>query len=319
MLRSMYDSFSPIEVKTNEYGMRNPSITVAKPERTKRVLFIGDSFTMGWGVREPDTYVRKTEQILNTLGFPSHIQAINAGFTAAGPSGYYLSLKLDGMQFDPDIVIVGFFLGNDILSRKDVEWIKVDNQGLPDIVRSKTSYIDPTGQLRLKALPLPYHIPYLRQSHLFILTMKTLFPYTTMPTQTELVRDTVCVFDRNCHEFDQGKSEIKMLFAVMNSILKAKGKHLIVAIIPTHFQVHFNVEYKKQYNLPLLPSDRRFLNDEFIHYFTDQGIDYIDLLPPLLEHAGIERVYFETDDHWNEAGHRIAAEEIAKKVTPLLQ
>ncbi len=319
MLKSMYDSFAPVEVKTNSQGFRNSPISPTKPERTKRVLFIGDSFTMGWGVREPDSFVRKTESMLKQHTVPYNIETINAGFTAAGPSGYYLSLKLDGMNLDPDIVVVGFYLGNDILSRKDVEWVKVDAQGLPDIVRSKTSYIDPTGQLRVKQLPLQYHIPYLRQSHLFILIMKTLFPHANMPTQTELIQDTVCIFNKNCHDFDQGKSEIKMLFQAMDAQLKKQGKHLVIAIIPTHFQVHFTAEYKTRYDLPLLPSERRKLNDEFIQYFTQQNIDYIDLLPHLLTHAGNERLYFNFDDHWNEAGHRVAAQTISEKLLPLLE
>ena len=318
-LQSMYDSFKPVEVITNGYGLRNPEIPIAKPSNMKRILFIGDSFTMGWGVKDEDGFVRQTETRMNHMNLPFAIQTINAGFTAAGPSGYYLSLKLDGMQFDPDIVVVGFYLGNDILSRKDVEWVKTDDQGLPDVVRSKSNYIDATGQLRLKDLPLAYHIPYLRRSHLFILMMNTIFRDTVIPGQEELITDTACIFNRDCHAFDQGKSEVKLLFSTMNTMLKQHGKRLVIAIIPTNFQVHFNVEYKTQYNLPFKPSNRRFLNDEFIQYFIQQEIEYIDLLPPLLEKAGSERLYFTQDDHWNEAGHRVAAEAISQKLISLFQ
>lgn len=319
LLQSLYNSFPPVEVHTNKYGMRNPDITPVKPPNTKRVLFIGDSFTMGWGVKEEDGFVRKTESILNQEHLPNAIQTINAGFTAAGPSGYYLSLKLDSLQFDPDVVVVGFFLGNDILSRKDVEWVKVDAQGLPDVVRSKSSYIDPTGQLRLKNLPPAYHVPYLRNTHTFVFLMNALFPDAAFPTQEELIRDTICIFNRQCHDFDQAKSEVKFLFTAMHNLLAKQGKRLVVAIIPTHFQVHFDVGYKTKYNLPLLPSERRFLNDEFIQFFESQNIDYIDLLPPLLEKAGESRLYFRNDDHWNEKGHAVAAEAISKKLEELLQ
>lgn len=312
ILTSMYDSFAPVEVVTNTLGMRNPKISVEKTKGTKRILFIGDSFTMGWGVKEEDGFVRLTETVLG-------VQTINAGFTAAGPSGYYLSLKLDGLRLDPDVVVIGFYLGNDILSRKDVEWVGVDAQGLPEVVRSKSTYIDATGQLRLKDLPFAYHVPYLRRSHLFILLMNALFRDTVIPGQESLIADTICVFNRECHDFDQAKSEVKMLFTAMDRMLTARGKKLVVAIIPTHFQVHFNVEYKTRYHLPLKPSNRRFLNDEFIEYFTQANIDYVDLLPPLLAKAGQERMYFTQDDHWNEAGHRVAAESIAQKLVPYLQ
>lgn len=311
-LQSMYNAFPPVPVVTNSLGMRNPEIPTEKPKGTKRILFIGDSFTMGWGVKEEDGFVRLTERLLG-------VQTINAGFTAAGPSGYYLSLLRDGLPLDPDIVVVGLYLGNDILSRNDVEWVKTDHQGLPEVIRSKSTYIDPTGQLRLKTLPLAYHIPYLRRSHLFILLMNTLFRDTVIPGQEALIADTICVFTPTCHKFDQAKSEVKLLFAAMNRILASRGKKLVVAIIPTYFQVHFDIQYKTRYGLPIKPSNRRFLNDEFTAFFAQQGIDSIDLLPPLLERAGEARLYFAQDEHWNEIGHRVAAEAIAKKLAPYLQ
>lgn len=318
-LQSLWNSFPPVDVITNSFGMRNPEIPKEKPPGTKRVLFLGDSFTMGWGVSEERGFVRLSESLLNAKQLPTPIQTINAGFTAAGPSGYYLSLILDGLGLDPDIVVVGFYLGNDILSRKDVEWVSVDEQGLPEMVRSKSTYIDATGQLRLKDLPLPYHFPYLRQSHLFILLMNAFTRNQQIPNQDELIRDTICIFNRDCHDFDLAKSEVKFLFDTMNKILKARGKRLVIAIIPTHFQVHFNVAYKTRYQLPLKPSNRSFLNEEFIKYFDNQGIDYIDLLPPLLEQAGTTRLYYDQDDHWNEAGHRVAAETIATYLSTLLK
>lgn len=317
LLRSMYDAFAPVMVHTNSFGMRNPEISLQKPPGTKRILFIGDSFTMGWGVEEENGYVRLTEKFLKEAHLSYPVQTINAGFTAAGPSGYYLSLKLDGLQFDPDVVVVGFFLGNDILSRKDVEWVHVDNQGLPNVVRSKSTYIDATGQLRLKELPLAYHVPYLRRSHLFILIMNALFKDMVIPGQESLIADTICVFNRSCHDFDQAKSEVKVLFSAMHALLKNNGKKLVVAIIPTHFQVHFNVEYKTRYSLPIRPSERRFLNDEFIQFFQEQGIEYVDLLPPLIDAAGQNRLYFNQDDHWNENGHKVAADAITEKLVEL--
>ncbi len=319
ILRSVYDPFPPVEVQTNSHGMRSPQIDIQKPPNTKRVLFIGDSFTMGWGVEASKAFPQQTEALLAQRNLPFAVQTINAGFTAAGPSGYWLSLKLDGLQFDPDVVVIGFFLGNDILSRKDVEWVRVDAQGLPDVVRSRSNYVDATGQLRLRALPPAYHIPYLRNTHTFILLMNALYPGATIPNQDDLVKDTICVFNRECHAFDQAKSEVKMLFSAMHTLLAKQNKRLVIAIIPTNFQVHFDVEYKRRYNLPLLPSERRFLNDEFIEYFRANGIDYVDLLPPLLEHAGQNRLYYEMDDHWNETGHTIAAQAIAEKLLTIWQ
>ena len=154
ILRSINGDFPNTVVKTNSLGLRNPEITLTKPPSTKRILFIGDSYTMGWGVPEQSAYPRLTEKLLDTESLPFAVQDINAGFTASGPSGYYLYLKQHGLDLSPDIIVIGFYLGNDILARRDVEWVKTDADGLPLVLRSKSTYVDAKGEMRKTTLPL---------------------------------------------------------------------------------------------------------------------------------------------------------------------
>jgi hypothetical protein len=43
-------------ISTNAYGFRGPDPqTLAKPNGVTRILFLGDSFTLGWGVDDPDS------------------------------------------------------------------------------------------------------------------------------------------------------------------------------------------------------------------------------------------------------------------------
>src|SRR4051812_31548703 len=47
-----------VPVSLNSGGLRGPEIPLRKPDGEFRVLVIGDSFTLGWGVEESKTYPR---------------------------------------------------------------------------------------------------------------------------------------------------------------------------------------------------------------------------------------------------------------------
>jgi SGNH hydrolase-like domain, acetyltransferase AlgX len=321
-LRSPVGDFPDTIVKTNSLGLRNPEITEEKPIATKRVLFIGDSYTMGWGVPEEKAYPRLVETQLNTLSLLYKVQAINAGFTAAGPSGYYLYLKLQGLKLTPDVVVVGLYLGNDIISRRDIEWIKTDTDGLPEIIRSKSSYVDNNGNLRNTTIPIPYRFPILRSSHLFIYLIHSLFGHA--PTQTEeltsndFVNALVCQYKETCHELDQQKAEVMMILIGMKKLIEKSGAKFVVALIPTDFQIHADAWLKYRLPFPLLHKDRELPNKQFAQWLDEAGIDYIDLLPIFMEHES-EQMYFVRDDHWNERGHQIASETISQALLPTLK
>lgn len=316
-LKSQWHAFEPIEVKTNSLGLRNPEVPTQKPDGETRILFVGDSFTMGWGVKENETFARKTEELLRTQGF-SNVTSINAGFSAAGPSGYYLYLKYFGLDLDPDIVVVGFFIGNDITARKDVEWVKTDENGMPDIVRSKSTYIDSTGTIRFTDTPLRYRIPILNNSHAFLMLVNAISPQkTSTDPSKEMIRQLTCLFQSNCHDLDTAKREVQFLFKGINSLVSSKGKKLVVLMIPDDYQVNAYPSYKYVQGLPLLPSERRSINNEFIRFFEDEKIAYIDVLPDMMEQAK-EPLYLPEDGHWNAAGHAFAANIISDKLREML-
>jgi lysophospholipase L1-like esterase len=111
-----FDDRDCISLTTNSLGFRDLELGVAKPAGELRVLALGDSFTYGQGVQLEDTWVQVLERLLRQArGSP--VEVINAGFAAGGhsPPGYVGWLRSDGLQFEPDAVIVGFCL-NDMSS-----------------------------------------------------------------------------------------------------------------------------------------------------------------------------------------------------------
>ena len=63
----------------NSYGMRDLEILLSKPDGVCRIAVLGDSFTMGSGVRLSETYVKILERLLNADSGRSRFEVLNFG------------------------------------------------------------------------------------------------------------------------------------------------------------------------------------------------------------------------------------------------
>jgi lysophospholipase L1-like esterase len=100
---------TPTLYKTNSLGYRNREIG---PKRGERVLFLGDSITLGLALNEPDTFPRLVEDLARGDGLDW--ETINAGVNGLGTNGELAVLTETGLSVSPDVVVLGFYL-NDFL------------------------------------------------------------------------------------------------------------------------------------------------------------------------------------------------------------
>lgn len=98
----------------NSLGMRDREHPRRKPEGVYRILVLGDSFVQGHGVRLEDTMVRRLETSLARSPRQQRVEVLNAGVFGYSPLLEYFYLRELIEPLDPDLVIVGFFLGNDV-------------------------------------------------------------------------------------------------------------------------------------------------------------------------------------------------------------
>ncbi|MFQ5666140.1 MAG: hypothetical protein ACE5I7_06865 [Candidatus Binatia bacterium] len=98
----------------NALGMRDRPHARRKAPGTFRILFLGDSFIEGHGVRLRETIVSRLEASLNRPSRAQNIEILNAGVFGYSPILEYLYLREIFDSVEPDLVIVGFFLGNDV-------------------------------------------------------------------------------------------------------------------------------------------------------------------------------------------------------------
>jgi hypothetical protein len=114
----------------NEQGIAPPDrVFTTRPQGNKvRIALFGDSMTrasrgsaLGWD----NTWGYLLEKHLNQLGY--QVEVMNFGVPAYGIDQAYLRWEIEGKQFNPDIVVFGFF-SLDIVRCLEVE--KAKNLGL---------------------------------------------------------------------------------------------------------------------------------------------------------------------------------------------
>lgn len=94
-------------IRTNSLGYRNPEVGL---KSSRRVLFLGDSITLGEWLPEEETFVRRIEEL--SVQGPEPLETINAGVSAIGLETELAILVETGLRLEPDIVVLGFYLND---------------------------------------------------------------------------------------------------------------------------------------------------------------------------------------------------------------
>lgn len=106
-----FDADQSIPVKINSLGLRGPEATPEKPRGTYRILGLGDSFTMGFGVRDEDTFLRRLERGLNE-GAAGRYEVLNAGVGGYNTYDEVVNLEFRWLKLAPDAVLITFYLND---------------------------------------------------------------------------------------------------------------------------------------------------------------------------------------------------------------
>jgi lysophospholipase L1-like esterase len=99
-------------LNTNEWGFRGPSFSREKAPGVVRVLCLGDSFTLGWGVDEPQTYPRLLQTRLDEACGAGRCEVLNLGqpdFNTVNELRMYREI---GRTLAPDVVVLGYVLND---------------------------------------------------------------------------------------------------------------------------------------------------------------------------------------------------------------
>ena len=315
------DSYSTIQQKdfsytqrVNKFGLRGAEITVEKAPGVIRILTLGDSFTMGKGVPDGETYSVFLEGLLNqppggTCRWPK-FEVLNGGVDSYAPVLSNLELRRDLAPLKPDLIIHSLDIGDliqeaayrsEAVVGPDGEVLKVPSIGravsATDRVRD---WID--QHLFFTRALLYYASKHLGGDEVTVRTVAT-------QANRELVAHTLA---GDTHPRD---AQWRDIFASIDSIrtfAAANGGEYVLGIYPWGHQVSPDEWVPGRY--AYLSKDDAVSDESLVtiqRMSTERGIDLADMYPRFRAYTGAEKLYFDYDNHFTRAGHRLMAEGLA--------
>ena len=300
-----------------------------------RILGLGDSFTFGFGVEEDDTYLARLERALRDR----NVEVINAGLAGMGPDNEARLLAADGAAVRPDLVLLGFFVGNDlmdVLTGPARTHLREGSPALPDGFLERWYRPLRPGVLQAEplrrtfrpglGLPIPFKGFWRRHSHAYrflsgrVGRLREGWQRRRGPAPAlefnPLQQEAFCLRSYP-PEFDLAWTRTRAELGRIQSWCDTHRVPLAIVSIPTRAQVypqHWD-EVRRRFKLRDedfdLEKPQRLLSE----FAAARGIPLIDLLPAL--RRARERdgpLYFQTDIHWTPRGHAVAAEEILRQL-----
>jgi hypothetical protein len=299
--------------RINSLGLRDHEIPYEKPENSKRVLILGDSFMEAMQVDIDSSFPRLLQTFIGEA-LPWHdIKTINAGRGGMGTAEEYLWYVTEGIKYSPDLVLLAFYVGNDFRDNSKA----LTGQGVfkPYITfDADTFWIDASftesRSYKLKTLLWP----------LFsnsVLATETARRVEAFKIGMEEPDTATCPKDVGVFNVEQDSvwanayAVTGKLVAMLNDAVKRNSSEFCLMIIPDSYQVN-DMESDC-----VNGADLRKPNDFLREIAEAQGIPIFDLTDTL------EQDYLRTGNytygfgenlgtgHWNESGHRLAAKNMA--------
>ena len=287
----------------NSKGFKDVEFTTEKPTGVYRIIGIGDSFSFGI-VPYPYNYLTLLEEKLNQNN--KQIELINMGIPGMGPKDYLSLLVNEGLEVQPDMVLLSFYIGNDFMDNqfkaKERQW---DKSYVISFVRSlikiQTQY---EGLVFNPSNSLTY--------------------IDNAPTHNDefYLNDTKNksnMFVKNpADDIFEGyvKDAVNDLIKI-KEICDYRNIKLVVVIIPDEVQVNQNLQSKIVKMFDSDDPDKldfRLPNRMLQEIFQENNIEYIDLMDEFIAPSRQTRLYKPNDTHWNIAGNQLAAEVLSKKL-----
>ena len=275
-------------VRTNAYGFRDGEWNLTKPRGTVRVLVIGDSFTFGNNNFAEDIYPNVLENMLRER-FGNRVEVLNTSAQGWDLDNEVAFWRHEGIRYDPDIVVIGFFL-NDLLRPRELQ---------PELAADGRVENRPEGfrwipHRVIQVLKRSALITYLRDVVRGLIERRRDFVGDAVANMVDVQREP---------RIEQGR---RLLGEIAASCNRA-GITLVIAAIPPVNLFHY----------PRRPVG---VVEEIRRFADDQGVAFVDLAEPFWAEADPTAHYgYPWDNHFIGSGHRLAARALYPAVAAFIE
>jgi hypothetical protein len=283
-----------------------------KKKDVVRILGLGDSFSV-YLTNKKQNYNNFLQQEFIGSG-KAEVEIVNAGMEGMGPGYYWHILNKFGDLFKPDLVLVGFFVGNDFEEAGFTVLIGNFISEPKDFIKRYSRYYQ-FSCLRLYGLLRNKYIRY-REAQLKEQEAKR------QPSQhvgtfsqasfLEVEKRRSWMFDKNNWELlHQQWRECSEVILKMKDWSDRRKIKLVIAILPEQFQVDQALReavLTKYKNIAENNLDLSYPDNLIVNFCRTNNIHCLDMLGQFQEKGKTRLLYALGDSHWNEAGNRLAAD-----------
>jgi len=118
------------DISINHYGFRGRDYSLEKPPGVYRIVVLGDSITFGNNLPADQNYPALLEKIFSRNG--KHVEVLNLGLGGYDTLQEVATLEDVGLQFSPDLVILGYCINDIGVASGNLNYIKrLKNYGRP--------------------------------------------------------------------------------------------------------------------------------------------------------------------------------------------
>lgn len=308
-----------IEVKINSLGFKDREFS--RQKNTTRIMVYGDSFIQG-SPNLSNTFPKKLQKALSERT-GEEVQAINAGVVGYGPDQVAARMQTELDEYQPDLVVVGIFAGNDFGDNVrnriyrvgpggDAVWNNFTISPMRKL-RREIAGAFPSAQLYWSLLDrfsdsatnasadwgrvIASNIAECDELRLHNATE------VVSPFNDPIDMDMVLHPKSDCTLYKK-----RLMGAVLGEIKKEAAERnvpLLVIVIPPIYEVDDRAYYSAEYDA-VRGHDRLFLSSAAADEAREEGIDFLSLYPYFVEENRARPVYLE-EGHWNVHGQEYAA------------
>jgi acetyltransferase AlgX (SGNH hydrolase-like protein) len=301
---------------TNEFGFNDRDYPHQKTPGTFRIEVVGDSFS--WAGGRDGNYTALLERMFEHRDGAHLVDVVNTGYPMTHTGEELAMLRKYGLQYNPDMVVLGFFVGNDFLEA-DPDRKRIIVNGLYiDISKSHEHIV-----FGYPIIPQSRLLLFIQQKYLIYQEAKKAAKETQDPqkpqatfaedTYLQLENARLQFFNTSASRAQNLQANVDLIFhsiTEMDALLKSRSIKLVVAIYPDEFQVNESLRKAVFDKFKLRPEDYDLnLAQNLLKSFLEsKGIPFIDLSDRFRAEGQKRDLYLLRDTHWNSAGNQLAAD-----------
>lgn len=310
-------------VRHNSRGLRDVEHDLATLPGVFRVLLLGDSFAEAQEVPLEESFPRRLEGLLDeTAPGPVRIEVVNAGHSGLGTIQEYLYYLHEGRRYHPDLVLLGVYLGNDLIDNHAPlarAWMRVRELEHP--------YLTPDGVLHQPGLSLHRRLLRWLRFHIYTANLAARVwsrggraaritvgfrPGEAPNVGPEAQRVPLGLYLPPDAVWQDAWVVTGRIVVDLKASVEADGARLAAFVIPDRRQLGGEAWEAALAELPAADrarADRDRPEHAMVDLLESAGVPTLDLLPRY--RAAPAGLYFPCDGHLTVAGHAVTADALA--------